>query len=233
MTMLSALMNLFRSDDPLAALASDFTRMMRVTCDMAVTAGNVFFAGQALPGTRTSLYEVDIEVNRLQRSVRKRIVAHLSMRGNEQDVPHCLALMSLVKDVERLGDYAKNLAEIVDLHPAPLPEDDIVRELRQIRGIVEELFAESVEVFAEFDRERALSLVQQGRDITRRCDILLERIARSTHDTSTTTALVLGSRYYKRIAAHVLNVLSAVVMPLHKLDYYDEDSIMPSESGSA
>ena len=32
----------------------------------------------------------------------------------------------------------------------------------------------------------------------------------------------LAARFYKRIAAHVLNVLSSVVMPLHKLDYYDE-----------
>ena len=35
-------------------------------------------------------------------------------------------------------------------------------------------------------------------------------------------AVVMGTRFYKRIAAHVLNVLSSVVMPLHKLDYYDE-----------
>jgi hypothetical protein len=32
----------------------------------------------------------------------------------------------------------------------------------------------------------------------------------------------MGARFYKRIGAHVLNVLSSVVMPLHKLDYYDE-----------
>ena len=34
--------------------------------------------------------------------------------------------------------------------------------------------------------------------------------------------MVLGARYYKRIESHLLNILSGVVMPLHKLDYYDE-----------
>ena len=29
-------------------------------------------------------------------------------------------------------------------------------------------------------------------------------------------------RYYKRIVAHLMNLLSAVVMPLDRLDYYDE-----------
>ena len=223
--MLRALINLFRSDDPLAGIANDFTHMMRVTYDMTVTAGNVFFGGVATPETRANLYKIDIEVNRLQRSVRKRLVAHLSMPGNEQDVPHCLALMSLVKDVERLGDYAKNLSEIVDLHRGPLPEGEITRELQDIRKVVESSFAQSVETFAEFDRERALHLIQEGRNTTRRCDALLDGIATASYDSSATTALVLASRYYKRIAAHVLNVLSAVVMPLHKLDYYDEDSI--------
>ncbi len=32
-------------------------------------------------------------------------------------------------------------------------------------------------------------------------------------------------RSYKRISGHVLNVLSSVVMPLHKIDYYDEDEV--------
>ena len=41
--------------------------------------------------------------------------------------------------------------------------------------------------------------------------------------------LTLGSRFYKRIQGHLLNLLSAVVMPLHKLDYYDEDSIPDEE----
>ena len=45
------------------------------------------------------------------------------------------------------------------------------------------------------------------------------------YDAGKTTALVLGARYYKRIGGHLLNVLSSVVMPLHKVDYYDEDEV--------
>jgi hypothetical protein len=42
----------------------------------------------------------------------------------------------------------------------------------------------------------------------------------------------LGCRYYKRIGGHVLNILSSVVMPLHKIDYYDEDEIARIEGRS-
>ena len=70
-----------------------------------------------------------------------------------------------------------------------------------------------------------MDLLRSGKEITRRCDKLVSRVARSDHDAATTATLVLGARYYKRIQAHLLNILSGVVMPLHKLDYYDEDSI--------
>jgi hypothetical protein len=36
-------------------------------------------------------------------------------------------------------------------------------------------------------------------------------------------AQALTYRYLKRIVAHLLNVLSAVVMPVDRLDYFDED----------
>lgn len=223
--MLRALINLFRSEDPLAVIGQDFSKMFGVTYDMALTAGRIFFGSESDAQAKTNLYSIDIEVNRLVRSIRKRLVAHLSLPGNEQDVPHCLALMSLVKDVERLGDYSKNLAEVIDLHSGPFPDDENTRELSEIRAGVEAIFGQSVAVFSGFDHERALELIQQGRSLTKRCDGLLHRIARADYTSSTTTAFVLGSRYYKRFAAHVLNVLSAVVMPLHKLDYYDEKAV--------
>ena len=39
------------------------------------------------------------------------------------------------------------------------------------------------------------------------------------------TAQILGCRYYKRIVGQALNVLSSALMPLHKVDYYDEEEI--------
>ena len=66
-------------------------------------------------------------------------------------------------------------------------------------------------------------MIRQGRETARRCDLLISEIGRSDYDAATTTAFILGTRYYKRIGGHVLNVLSSVVMPLDKVDYYDED----------
>jgi phosphate uptake regulator len=224
--MLRQLISIFRSDNPLAAMGDNFAQMLRITYDTTLKAGDIFFGEEVKPEERTWVYKQDVQVNKLERRIRKQVIAHLSLSGTAADLPYCLLLMSLVKDVERLGDYAKNLTEVVDFFVGPLPDDEIVAELREIRMGVETAFAATAEVFERSDMDRAVELIQEGKNLAHRCDSLIEAMARSDHNASTTTAVVLGTRFYKRIGGHVLNVLSSVVMPLHKLDYYDEKAIM-------
>ena len=223
--MLRELLSIFRTSDPLRAIGESFSEMFKLTRQMTVSAGDMLFSGRAAPEARTSVYQADIQVNYLQRAIRKRVVSHLSIPGNTADVPYCLLLMTLVKDVERLGDYSKNLSEVPDVREGSLPDDDLTHELQEIRQGVESAFQLTLDVFESSNQERAIELIQRNREVAHRCDALIGKIGQSTHDASTTTALVLATRYYKRISGHVLNVLSSVVMPLHKVDYYDEDEI--------
>ncbi len=222
--MLRELLSIFRPGNPLRAMADNFAKMLELTHEQTVKAGEIYFRRSASPEDRTEIRRIDVQVNKLEREIRRQVIAHLSMRGTTPQVPYCLLLMSLVKDVERIGDYAKNLSEVVDYCTNPLPEDDITAELREARAFVENAFGSTAEIFSESDRERAIELITEGRDLARRSDLLLTRIARSDYDAGQTTAAVLGTRYYKRIGAHILNILSSVVVPLHKLDYYDEDT---------
>jgi phosphate transport system protein len=223
--MLRELISILRSSDPLRELGAQFTEMLRIARELTLKAGKIFFEGQEKPEERSWVYEQDILVNQLQRRIRKQVIAHLSVSGNSADLPYCLLLMSLVKDVERIGDYAKNLTEITEFFDGPLPDDDIVAELREVRHGVEATFHGLSQTLDEADQESALRLIEQGKDIARRCDILVVRAAHSSHSSNTTAAIVLATRHYKRIGGHVMNILSSVVMPLHKIDYYDEDSI--------
>jgi phosphate uptake regulator len=223
--MLRELLSIFRSGNPLKAMADNFAEMLNLAYGMTVRAGKMYFEKSLVPDERTWVRKQDVTINRLQRVIRKQVIAHLSIRGNSPSLPYCLALMSLVKDVERIGDYAKNLAEAPEFCPGPLAEDEHMAELREISKGVEAAFDATARVFQESDRERALELIYEGRDFAKRADALVASVARSSHNACEATTLVLGTRYYKRIGAHVLNVLSSVVMPLHKLDYFDEDEV--------
>ncbi len=227
--MLQELLKIFRGDDPLRAIADNFSRMLELARDNILIAGEIFFESKPGPAERSQVYRQDIKINQLQRAIRKQVATHLSVTTYKLDVPYCLAMMSLVKDVERLGDYAKNIVDIVDIHPDPLGDDGLVAELGEIRVEVESALRASHEVLVNLDREKAMEHIRSGKDLAHRCDAMLVKVARSDVNARTATALVLGARYYKRIGGHLINVLSSVVMPLHKVDYFDEDELLKQE----
>ncbi len=223
--MLQELRGLFRSGSCLDTTRDSFAEMLALTYQMTLSAGEMYFGKHVTPEARTSLYQRDIQVNMLERSIRKRVVVHLTVHETRCDVSSALRLIMLVKDLERIGDYCKNLSEVVDLQPEPLPDVEIVRELGEIRKGVEDAFHTLSRIFSASDRDQALDFIRRGRAIAHRCDALITKISHSGYDAATTTALVLGTRYYKRIGGHVLNLLTSIVMPLHKVDYFDEDEV--------
>lgn len=224
--MLKELLSLFRADDPMAEVAEDFSQMVDLSRDLTVRAGHVLFGeGGSEQAELEAIHKADVGINKLQRSIRKKIIAHLILTEEQRDVTYCLLIMSLVKDVERLGDYAKNVSEIRSESGGTVPEDSNGAEIKAIREAVEETYGSVNQVFATSDARTATELIQRGKVVNRRCDELIARAAASTYDAATTTALVLAARYYKRIESHLLNILSGVVMPLHKLDYFDEDAL--------
>lgn len=221
--MLKELLSLFKTDDALERMGEDFSTMLDLANELTLRAGTVFFEESRNADEREEIARRDREINKLERSIRKQVIAHLTLNPGTADVPYCLLLMGIVKDVERLGDYAKNLSEIHDEGGGPIPDDDNARELSHIRTAVEETFADVNGVFTESDSEKAMELMREGRQVGRRCDALIRSVAASSYDAATTTSMVLGARYYKRLESHLVNILTGVVVPLHKLNYFDED----------
>lgn len=224
--MLKELLSLFRSNDAIAQMGKDFEEMLAASHDLTLRAGTIFFDERTVDGARAEISKRDVAINKLERSIRRQVIAHLTLDSDGGDVPYGLLLMSIVKDVERIGDYAKNLSEIRHEGGASVPDDEHGRELRALRSVVEGTFTKARGVFTSSDSAAAATLMAELRAVNRRCDQLIAAVARSDHGAAETTSLVLGARYYKRIGSHVLNVLSGVVMPLHKLDYYDEDQLI-------
>ena len=228
--MLKELLSLFRADDAIAQMGADFSKMVDLSQELTVRAGHVLFGeGESEEAELDAIAKSDVAINKLERSIRKRLIAHLILTRDASDVTYCLLLMSLVKDVERLGDYAKNVSEIRTEAGAGLPIDDMGAEMRSIRDATEATYASVNKVFATSDARAATQLIQQGKAVNRRCDDLISRVAASSYDAATTTAMVLAARYYKRIESHLLNILTGVVMPLHKLDYFDERAVPETE----
>lgn len=214
------LIDIFRGGDELAEAGNDLFAMLQIVQQMAgIVRPHVFEHSISLE-ERNRVYELDIQVNRLERQVRKRVVAHLTL--NPTQVSYCLLLITLVKDVERMGDYLKNVTEVAELGGGPVPEGSLRDELEQLIDVASVLMEASEDVIRNQNRERATELLQRGRAAGKRCDRLLVALSNSSYAAGEVTSMVLLTRFYKRLGAHLVNVLSSVVMPVHKVDFFDE-----------
>ena len=166
----------------------------------------------------------DIGVNKAERSIRKKIVEHLAIRP-EVATSYCLVLMSVVKDAERLGDYAKNMIEVAEYHPTYEDRNPMVDRLKAIQVTIDAMFGDVALAFRTSDTEMGAELVKVMTATTEECDDLLWKVLAS-EGLSAAQGMCYGllARYYKRFAAHLGNIATSLVMPIHKLDYYDEDA---------
>jgi phosphate uptake regulator len=163
----------------------------------------------------------DRKVNELEREIRRDLLVHASVFGGI-DSPAVLIYMSVVKDVERVGDYAKNLLDLgrdgADLSSAPDAE-----EWRRLAREISRFIGEVGEAFHARDGERSRVLRHQGDRLLRLFDARVSALIREEDAGAQAVSRALAHRYLKRVVAHLMNLLSAVIMPMDQLDYFDED----------
>ena len=172
--------------------------------------------------THDSIYEIDHRINELQRNVRKQLVEHLSVSPGS-DVPISLVLMSITKDAERLGDYCKNLLEIAEAMESPLGSGRYGERINALLDDIGQLFEPIAAATVRSDKALAEASVEKGRALADVCNRTIEDLINDDLSTREAVLLALATRYLKRIALHLTNIGTSVVMPLHRLDYFDEE----------
>jgi len=165
--------------------------------------------------------ELDRKVNALEREIRRALVVHASVHAHV-DTPSLLIYMSIVKDVERLGDYAKNLVDLAR-DGARFDTLDDAAEWRQLVASLLTLIDRVGEAFLSQGDEDARVLLAPANQLLQRFNLHVSALVRGDDTGPQPVARALAYRYLKRVVAHLLNVLSAVVMPIDKLDFFDED----------
>lgn len=219
--MWNELLSLFSSDDPMKSMGDDFMRMLAITHEMAEIVRPHVFDHLLTLEQRKLILEKDVAVNKLERSIRRQIVSHLTLHRNQ--IPYCLLLLMMVNHAERIGDYVKNVAEVEQLGGASVPEGPLRAELSDLIGIAHRLFEESPSIVADQNRDGADELVRIGRNASKRSDKLLVELSKSDLTPSQVTSMVLVTRYYRRITSHLKNILSSVIMPVHQVDYLPDE----------
>ena len=168
------------------------------------------------------IYEMDKKINEFERDVRRKIMTHLAVGGKE-DIGSGLVLVSVVIDIERIGDYTKNIYDLAVNHPKKLNGGSVEDRLAEVEKISFNLFEESIQAFKNQDIKKASGLMGNYKEfISSQSDAITnEIIVGKIGDLEVGTASAVGlyARYLKRIAAHSRNLISSVVNPFERIGY--------------
>ena len=183
-------------------------------------------AKEVLRNTENTDLEVDItdediEVNKYQREVRKDVFNHLVLTEGEQ-LSSGLVLVSIVIDIERIGDYTKNIVEVAQNHPQRLHGGKFEDDLLRIENAVDDNFRRTIDVFKTSDEVAARELIKEYKWIPKISDQRLMDLVRQVDPSITSgssAALALYFRSLKRINAHLRNVTTSVVNPFHRIGF--------------
>ncbi|PLX44522.1 MAG: hypothetical protein C0609_05350 [Deltaproteobacteria bacterium] len=171
--------------------------------------------------------QLDKKVNKYERDVRRKVMTHCAVEG-AHDLTSGMILISLVIDIERVGDYCKNILDLAQMHPKTLKVSHYDKALTLIENEVKERFNRTIEALKNQDVEAARSLMRTYKqEVGRECDKIVEDLVSGTCvdlSSADATTLALYARYLKRISAHLNNMATSVVNPFHRLGFKEKES---------
>lgn len=216
------LISFWKGKDFLTKVMKEFEKMLLDAENMYVSVREHLIKGKDDDELRQRVYDVDKRINQLERDIRTQIVEHLALQP-AVNMPVSLVLMSVVKDAERLGDYAKNLFQVRDLLENPLDREEFQSFFGKIDKDIISLIGKTRAAFVKSDELMAKELVVLEHEIVNSCESAIHDFAKGKiQDVNKAVCFTLIARYYKRTAAHLLNIGTAVIKPLNELDFFDE-----------
>jgi Na+/phosphate symporter len=171
------------------------------------------------------IYAKDQLINAYEREVRRKVLTHLTVTSS-RNLQAALVLVSIVIDIERIGDLTKNIVELALLHPGKLTCGAHERDIRKIETTVKTMFELLIEALPSADVDKAREVMSEHWWIARRTDEILATLV--GHDDpglpckeAVTTALYI--RFLKRVSAHLMNIASSVVNPFDRIGFRGDD----------
>ncbi|MDP6629215.1 MAG: PhoU domain-containing protein [Candidatus Marinimicrobia bacterium] len=222
MSIIKDVINLWKAEDLLSQAWNRSYEMMELSREIFTQAIKYLRRGENID-TLKALKKRDREINAYQQEVRRKVLTHYAVEQDTTDMANGLILINMVVDIERIGDYAKNILDLAINHPDQIISEDIGDELAEVENEVKERFDKTIEAIHTQDAEIAKSLMEGYREqMTGLSDEIVNGVVRGEKEYSSvskTVAVVLYARYLKRIGAHLKNITTTVINPFDSIGY--------------
>ena len=221
--MWKTIVKLFKSGGPLQEAFDEAMLMLRASHDMF---GHAVAALHSEGTLETDIYERDRQLNKYERNVRRKIVTHMSV-SSKPDINLGLVLTAIVIDVERIGDYTKNIVELASAISTPFHGLELHDEVVEIEQIMASLFDDIIPALEESDVDRARGIMHSQAILASKVDEQLRKLCSgevlSGHSGHAATVAIY-LRYLKRVSAHLKNMATSVVNPYYRIGFREKDA---------
>ena len=222
MSVFKDLVTIWNSEDSLSQAWTSSNEMLHLSHEMFTDSVNALRSGEKNKVIK-SIKLRDEEINQYHRDIRKKVVTYYSVSKDVTNINSGLVLINMVVDIERVGDYTKNILDLAKYYPKKLKSEKVSEDLRIIEQAVIERFQNTVKAVEEMDEIAAKELIKSYRsDLGKLSDNLVASSISGDLEIGEehmASSMVLYARYLKRIGAHLKNITSVVINPFESFGY--------------
>ena len=222
MSIFNDIVSIWRSEDLLSQAWDESREMLEFSEDMFSSAIKYLRRGVKIKKLK-KLKKEDKKINEFQQNVRKKVVTHFSVSKNIDNLPNGLVLLNMVIDVERLGDYTKNILDMAIYYPEALVSEELLPELNTLENEVRLRFQKTCESIGRQDivlAEHLLNTHQESLAVV--SDNIVHNCISGKIDfenNKQATVVPLYARYLKRIGSHLKNISTTMTNPYEYIGY--------------
>ncbi len=222
MTLFKDIINLWKAEDLLSQSWDESYKMLNLSYEIFQQALVYLQKGENID-TLKALKKRDKEINEFQREVRRKVLTHYAVEQDTSDMADGLILINMVVDIERIGDYCKNILDLTINHEQSIISSEISEDLAMIEEEVKSRFEKTIQAIHAQDTEIAQSLMKGYKEqMTGKSDDIVNGILKNElhfGGESRTASIALYARYLKRIGAHLKNITTTLVNPFDSIGY--------------
>lgn len=158
--------------------------------------------------------EADCNIDEMEKQIESRCLRIiLQQQPVASDLRRVSAALKMITDMERIGDQAEDIAEIISfLDGRPAENDDLMREMAKATI---KMVTESVDAYVKHDIMLAEKVVAYDDTVDDYFDQvkrrLITKIAEEPADGEYALDLLMIAKYFERIGDHAVNIAEWVI----------------------